>query len=247
MDLRDAVLDALAVLLPVECAGCGADDRAICRDCRVALEPAARVRELGDGLRVWAGLGYEGVARAAMLALKRDGRTDAARALAPALAAAVHGARAGVLAGREAAQPFETPLVIVPIPGSRRAYRRRGYDPVRLLAARAGVGSTRVFAPARPHAAQKTLGVAERERNLRGVFRVRRTVAGRRILLVDDVVTTGATLREAARVLREAGAEVVAAAVVASTPRRSGLADDAPSDLSVTSADGRATVARKAS
>jgi predicted amidophosphoribosyltransferase len=111
---------------------------------------------------------------------------------------------------------------VVAIPGTRAGYRRRGYDPVRLLISRAGLGASRVFAPARPHRSQKQLGAGERDRNLRGTFRLRRSVAGRRILLVDDVVTTGATLREAARVLREGGADVVGAAVVASTERRFG-------------------------
>jgi ComF family protein len=249
MDVREALLDALAVLLPVECAGCGTDDRALCDPCRVALAPEVTRRDVG-GLPVWAGLRYEGVARTVLLSLKRDGRLDAARALAPALAAAVGRVAAQPHpAGRVAAQPrIETPpLLIVPIPGSRRAYRRRGYDPVRLLLARAGIRCTRVFAPARPHAAQKSLGVDDRERNLTGVFRLRRPVTGHRILLVDDVVTTGATLREAARVLRAAGAEVVGAAVVASTPRRTASADDALSRLSVTSAGGGTTLGRKAS
>jgi predicted amidophosphoribosyltransferase len=85
---------------------------------------------------------------------------------------------------------------------------------------RAGIAERRVFAAARPHRSQKQLGVDERDRNLRGTFRLRTSVAGHRILIIDDVVTTGATLREAARVLREAGAVVVGAAVVASTERR---------------------------
>ena len=207
--IREAVLDALAVLLPVECAGCGADDRALCASCRAVLVPEVSSRLVADGLRVWSGLEYDGATRAVMLALKRDGRADAARFLAPALAAAV-----------VAAAPDPVGVEVVLVPGSRRAYRRRGFDPVRLLVARAGLRGARVFAPARPHASQKTLGVDERDRNLTGVFRLRAAVAGRRILLVDDVVTTGATLREASRVLREAGAEVVGAAVVASTPRR---------------------------
>ena len=82
-----------------------------------------------------------------------------------------------------------------------------------------------MFAAARPHTSQKQLDVDERDRNLRGAFRLRHSVAGHRILLIDDVVTTGATLREAARVLREGGAEVVGAAVVASTRRRDGSAE----------------------
>jgi predicted amidophosphoribosyltransferase len=76
-----------------------------------------------------------------------------------------------------------------------------------------------VFAPARPHAAQKTLSVEQRATNLEGVFALRVPVAARRFLLVDDVVTTGATVMAAAAALRAGGAEVVAAAVVASTPK----------------------------
>jgi ComF family protein len=150
-----------------------------------------------------------------MLALKAQQRVDAAAALAPALAGAVRAAmrEAGATGGVDA----------VAVPGTRAAYRRRGYDPVRLVMSRAGIAQRRVFATARPHRSQKQLDVDERDRNLRGTFRLRRAVAGHRILLIDDVVTTGATLREAARVLREAGAEVVGAAVVASTERRSAL------------------------
>lgn len=208
MDWRGGVLDALAVLLPIECAGCGADDRALCASCHEALLPEVSSRLVSSDLRVWSGLEYDGVARSVMLALKRDGRADAARFLAPALAAAV-----------VAAAPSPEGIVVVAVPGARAGFRRRGFDPVRLLLARAGLGALRVFAPARPHRAQKLLDVGERETNLRGAFRLRRAVAGRRILIVDDVVTSGATLREVARVLRSAGAEVVGAAVVASTPK----------------------------
>ncbi len=213
--LREAALDALAVLLPVECAGCGAWDRGVCQQCRAALNPVARDRDVG-GLRVWAGLEYDGVARSVMLALKSQQRVDAATALAPALACAV---RAAAAAARGDG------VEVVAVPGTRAAYRRRGYDPVRLLISRAGLGASRVFSAARPHRSQKQLGAGERDRNLRGTFRLRRSVAGHRILLIDDVVTTGATLREAARVLREGGAEVVGAAVVASTRRRDGSAE----------------------
>ncbi|RSN55575.1 phosphoribosyltransferase family protein, partial [Actinomadura sp. WAC 06369] len=67
---------------------------------------------------------------------------------------------------------------------------------------------------------QAGLTAARRAANLRGAIEVRAPVAGRRVVLVDDVVTTGASLSEAARALRAAGAEVVGAATVAMTPRR---------------------------
>ena len=108
------------------------------------------------------------------------------------------------------------------MPATRAAVRRRGYDPVRLLLARSGVRESRVFGPARPHRSQKTLSVLERAANLEGAFRVRGVVRDRRFLLVDDVVTTGSTLLEAARELRAEGAVVVAAATVAATPKRFG-------------------------
>jgi predicted amidophosphoribosyltransferase len=69
---------------------------------------------------------------------------------------------------------------------------------------------------------QKGLGIAERARNLDGVFALARPVGGVRVLVVDDVVTTGATLAAAAGVLRAGGADVVGAAVLAATPRRDG-------------------------
>lgn len=213
-EVQRAALDALAVLLPIECAGCGVDDRTVCDACRVALRPTVIRRRVGSsggvGLPVWAGLDYDGVARETILALKTRQRSDVAWRLAHALSAAA----------RQAVDEVGDPVQLIAIPGTRAAYRRRGYDPVRLMVSRAGLRAIRGFAPARPHAAQKGLAVGQRARNLRGVFRLRSPVAGLRILLIDDVVTTGATLLEAARVLTDGGAQVVGAAVVASTRRR---------------------------
>jgi ComF family protein len=217
--LREAVLDALALLLPVECAGCGAADRAVCAECRAALRPEASARRLPDGTPVFSGLDYEGVVRAVILAFKEQGRPELARVLAPALATAVTEAGAVVdLRGAE----------VVAVPGTRRARRRRGFDPVAALVSRAGLDRARVFALARAHPAQKTLSVEQRARNLEGAFEVTAQVAGRRFLLVDDVVTSGATLAAAATALRSQGAEVVAAAVAASTPKLFGASVATP-------------------
>jgi ComF family protein len=213
--LREAALDALGLLLPVECAGCGLPDRAVCAACRAALRPDPSGRRLPDGTPVFSGLEYDGVVRAVILAFKEQGRADLVRVLAPALAAAVTEAGSALELGGVDVGRVE----LAAVPGSRRARRRRGFDPVPALVARAGLDRARVFAPARPHTAQKTLSLDERLRNLEGVFEVGAVVAGRRFLLVDDVVTTGATLAAAAGALRSAGADVVAAAVVASTPK----------------------------
>lgn len=206
------LLDALAALVPVPCAGCGEEGRLLCAACRgaLALRPVAEPVP-GVGV-VHAGLAYDGVARAAILALKERGASGLAAPLAVPFAAAVTTALA-------ASPPVDA---IVAVPSTWAARRRRGFEPVRLLAARSGIRLSRVFAPARPHGAQKALGIAERGRNLAGAFALEQSVAGRRVLLVDDVLTTGATLAAAAAVLRAGGAEVAAAAVLAATARRDG-------------------------
>jgi ComF family protein len=211
--LLSAVLDALAALSPVDCAGCGRADRGLCADCRRDLVPAVTPRNLGDGSVVFTALRYEGAVRQALLALKEGGRTDVARplglALVPALARAALGPRGDGLA----------PVEFVPVPTSRAAWRRRGYDPVALLCRRAGIDLARVLVHDRGTLSQKTLGLEDRASNLLNSMRARRPLTGRRFVLVDDVVTTGATLTEAARAIRAGGGEVLGGAALAFTPR----------------------------
>ncbi len=216
MPLRSAVLDAWSVLMPVECVGCGDDGRAVCEACRAELLPVGLRREIAGGLVVHSGLAYAGVARRAVLALKEQNRTDAAGPLGRCLATAVRAA-----ASELPSSPG--PVELVAVPSTRAAYRRRGYHPVRRLVRAAGFAATPGILTVDAHGDQKLLGATDRARNLAGTMRARRDLSGRRVLLVDDVVTTGATLAEAARALREAGAEVVAAATVASTPKLSAV------------------------
>lgn len=142
---------------------------------------------------------------------------------------------------RPITHPAERPVtLLVPIPSARAARRRRGHDPVRSVTAAAARelgrrGLPAVLAPVlrqgRRVADQAGLGAAERAANLSGAFTVvpgARTLLrpaqargrGLRVILVDDVVTTGATLAEAARAVRAAGAEVSAAVTVAATMLR---------------------------
>jgi predicted amidophosphoribosyltransferase len=197
--MHPAILDAIAVLLPVDCAGCGAADRAVCAACLAELdEPAIESRTPG-GLLVRSTVRYEGTARALLIALKEQDRTDVARPLARHLATLL---------------PPALPLVAVP--PSPAAWRRRGYDPVRLLVRRP---TLRVLRVARETAAQKSLGVNERAVNRAGFLRATRSLAGLRVAIVDDVVTTGATLDAAAFAIQSAGGEVDHAVTFAATPR----------------------------
>ncbi len=199
--------DAWAVLFPVECSGCGVDDRSLCTGCRAALLPEVTPRRAA-GLTVHTALEYDGRVRRVILAFKEQGRTDAAPALARTLAASVTAAIASA-PGAE----------LLAVPTSRSAYRRRGFDPVRLLLRRAGLHAARDLRVGRPTAAQKALGLEQRATNVRGAFVSRRRLDGRSFVLVDDILTSGATLAEAARAVRAAGGEVVGAATVAFTVR----------------------------
>lgn len=215
----------LDLVLPLACAGCGATGVGWCARC------AAQVDRLRRGPTVvvpWpepAGLPtvvaaapYRDAVRRALVAFKDGGRRDLAGILAPALAAAL------------APYPAATgPVAVVLVPSSRAALRRRGDWPLESLARRAAdlVGPAVAVVPVlrgtRPVADQARLGRAERAANLSGAYAVRsgaaRCVAGRAVVVVDDVMTTGATLAEAARALRAAGIPVLGAAVVAATER----------------------------
>jgi len=86
--VRESLLDAAAIVLPVRCAGCGRPDRALCGECAAALRPVVRVDAVGD-IPVWSALAYDGIARRVLLAYKDGGRVDVARALARALRGAI--------------------------------------------------------------------------------------------------------------------------------------------------------------
>jgi ComF family protein len=204
--IAGALLDALAVLSPVDCAGCGGADRSLCDSCQLELEAEVTPRTLPGGSIVYTALRYEGVVRRTLLALKENGRTDVVKPLSLSLSAALV----------RAAQPGAE---FLSVPPSRSGSRRRGYDPVSMLCKRAGFQPVGVLRSTRATAIQKTLGFDERAINLTESMRSRIPLHGRRFILVDDVVTTGATLTEAARAVRAAGGEVVGHAALAFTPR----------------------------
>jgi predicted amidophosphoribosyltransferase len=238
------------LLLPTDCVACGAPDHVLCAACRqrlrratvhpVAVEETAEslpLDEAGRPLPVTAGGPYRRELSQALLAFKNHGRTE----LAPVLAVALAGALA--VAAERAGRPADAVLVQVPTRGISR--RRRGYDPLQLLLSRlerrgllpAGlqllpavrpVGSGRRLIRWRSPAGQKSLGRSARQRNVAGSMAVPPRyvplIAGRGCLLVDDVLTTGATMAELARAIRAAGGHPLGGAVLAAASAPAGHA-----------------------
>lgn len=211
----------LDLVCPRECAGCGARGVGVCPSCRYAVAGRARWRRpdpVPTGLpRVAAVADHDGAVRELLIAHKDRGRVDVTPVLAAALARSAAFASGG------------GPIVLVPVPSSARAVRVRGYDHADLLARAAarhlGGTAVRLLRPVRGTADQAELGAAARAANLAGALvvdaRRQRALGGEpRILVVDDLMTTGATISEAARALRSAGLDPVGAAVVAARVKR---------------------------
>lgn len=198
---------------PPWCAACGLPfpypmgANALCGAC---------VRERGSWDRARAALRYDKNSRRLVLGLKHGDRTH----LAPAFGRWMYRAGGEILAGAD---------LLVPVPLHWTRLFQRRYNQAALLAqAIRSAGGPPVAADwlvrRRRTPSQGHLGPAGAERNVRGAFAVRagRSFAGKRVVIVDDVLTTGATVEECARVLRRAGAASVGVLTLARAVRVGG-------------------------
>lgn len=212
--MKTAILD---LLFPPKCAFCGKHDiHGVCSECEKALPYCAAPLHERPGIgKCVAPLHYDGVVRDSLLRYKfHDGRGNA-EAYGQILAQAI----AEQLGGE-----FD---VVTYVPVSKKRLRERGYDQTQLLARSVcrywGVKPMALLCKVRDNPAQSSLSLQEeRKANVLGVYEAcnREKIIGARILLLDDILTTGSTLRECARVLREAGAANVLCATVAASDEK---------------------------
>ena len=189
------------------CAGCDRVGPVLCRTCRFSLAAPPAMPRGGD---VVAALPFAGRPRDVLLGFKYGNRRQLAHHLA------------GLLVNRllaEGVRPSEVDVVTW-APTSRQRRHRRGFDQAELVARRVaaqlGLPCRRLLD--RDGGSRPQTGL-DRATRLHGpAFRVSPAAQGQRVLVIDDVVTTGSTLRSAEAALRSAGARSVRRAAVATTP-----------------------------
>lgn len=229
------------LFLGSSCVGCGAAGRLLCTGCRGTLP--------GDGHPAWPtptppGLAlpmaageYGGLLKVLVNGHKEQGLLGLVTPLGDVLGAVVRDLSRHALSGSRAG-----PLLLAPVPSRPAVVRGRGHDPVLRMARRAAARlrdegiAARVGTPLRVHGPvrdQALLGAAERARNLAGTMRCPRPApaCSPDVVVVDDVLTTGSTAREAQRALEDGGFTVIGIATVAATRRRT--APDTPCALPV--------------
>ncbi|MGI8804868.1 MAG: ComF family protein [Thermoleophilaceae bacterium] len=213
-DLADLGRLITAVVAPPVCTSCGAEAAAepLCGQCRGALRWLAPEPARATGVEAWAPLAYDGPARAMVSALKFRGAAGLSRTMAAQIAAV-------------APPGWLEDGVLVPVPLHAARLRRRGFNQAELLAAsladRTGLGLSDCLERRGRGTTQVGRGRAERAEAIEGAVTARPgTLVPVRAMVVDDVVTTGATLAACTRALRAAGARSVRAVAYARTPGR---------------------------
>lgn len=222
--MRTTLSSLADLVLGRSCAGCDAPGILVCGACRCDLTPRPRLRrsvDLADlaadlHIPVVCAVDYQGSTRQILYRFKDHRIPELAQVLAPPLLAAIE------YAARHSQRSEPLP-VLVPMPTRASSKRRRGFDHMEMLTRATcqlgGLSSIRsLLTDRRRGPSSKTLSAFDRENSAAGAFEVTGRITNNPVILVDDVVTTGATVREAAASCVLAGVNVVAVASVAGTP-----------------------------
>lgn len=207
--MRDLLSAAADLFLGATCPGCDEPGLWLCSSCLEYIDGPPSAIERGLPVPLVAAAPYRPVLARAIPRFKDDGALH------------LDGLLGGLLARAVTALGHSPQACLVPVPSLRRAIRARGYDHgmrlARVAGRRCGLKATRCLVRLDRGLDQRGLTKAARQANLAGTMRC--GSAPRTVILVDDVVTTGASLREAIRALTAAGSRVVGAAVIGNADR----------------------------
>ena len=214
--MKNILREVTGMFMPISCAGCRADGFIACRDCLERLRdnpPHTReliFEELSAVIPVISAWEYSPECAGLLNAFKERGVRALARDLASALKEPRDYLNQKIIGGNQV-------LWVAP-PSTLRNMRQRGYWPVGLLAHRAGIRLSPALDFVGRHVDHAHLDREQRMANMDHALRARGIVQGREVILFDDVMTTGATLRESARAIMSAGGTVKACLTLASAP-----------------------------
>lgn len=226
-DRRDSLLGMMRdALFPRGCAGCDRPDEVLCGDCR-SLFTNWRSRELvaHGTAQTWSASTYRGVVRHAILAWKDHDDTELDTVFGEVMTSLLEHSAISVSCRQQ------TAVLVVPVPSSRTSIRRRGrrhIDPLAKAVANALCGHG---LDAKPYRALTSIASggrsvqqassAQRAQRIGGRIALGSdaVMQGQQVVLVDDIITTGSTLRQCAQTCRQAGAEIIGAMTLTEAKR----------------------------